>query len=85
MSNKEHPIFRAHFPGKPLLPAFLQIDIISNILQDEITAIIYSKFIKPIYPQDEITYQIKSFNHQRSITVFKEGIKMSEIKYEIDN
>lgn len=84
-ANKEHPIFKAHFPKNPILPGFLQIDIIADILNDKITKIKYCKFIQSIYPLDEVIYSIKTIDNQKSILVFKNSKKISEIKYETSN
>jgi 3-hydroxyacyl-[acyl-carrier-protein] dehydratase len=82
LTNNNHSVFKAHFPGNPILPGFLQIDIIANILNDEIISIKYSKFIAHIYPNDEIVYNIKTNDNQRVIKIQKDNKKISEIKYE---
>ena len=82
LGNKEHPVFKAHFPEQPILPGFLQIDIISEILNDEILQIKYGKFIAHIYPDDEIIYNVKIKDRQKTIMVQRESKKISEIRYE---
>lgn len=82
LGNKEHPVFKAHFPNQPILPGFLQIDIISNILNDKIIKIIYSKFLAPIYPNDEIIVDINTFNKEKTITIEKNKKKITKMKYE---
>ncbi len=82
-TDKSHPIFKAHFPNNPILPGFLQIDVIANILNDEITNIKYSKFIAHIYPNDVVVYKIKMTAKQKIIKIEKNNKKISEIKYEI--
>ena len=83
LSKEDHPIFKAHFPNNPILPGFLQIDIISEILEDTITTINKSKFISHISPQDIIEYKIitKSEN-KKIITIIKDTKKISEFTYE---
>ncbi len=81
-AEKDHPVFRAHFPEKPILPGFLQIDIIARILEDEIVTIKYSKFISHILPSDTIVYHIKRDNKKKKIKVMKNSKKVSEIAYE---
>jgi len=51
-SSKTHPVFKAHFPTKPILPGFIQIDIMAKILNDDIVYIKRSKFISHILPND---------------------------------
>ena len=82
LADKNHKIFKAHFPTLPILPGFLQIDIIVNILNDEVTNIKYSKFISHIYPNDEIIYNIKTIDKKRIIKIKKDNKKVSEINYE---
>ena len=82
LAEKEHPIFKAHFPENPILAGFLQIDIILNILDQQIKAIKYAKFIDPIYPDDIVTYFITDKEGLTLIKIFKDDKKISEIKYE---
>jgi len=58
LSNAEHPVFKAHFEGMPLLPGFLQIDIIAEILKKEIDTITSAKFVQKILPEEKLTYII---------------------------
>ncbi len=81
-TEQDHPVFQAHFPDKPILPGFLQIDIIARILEDEIVAIKYSKFISHILPSDTVVYSIKREEKKRKIKVLKDSKKVSEIAYE---
>ena len=81
-TSEDHPIFKAHFPKYPILPGFLQIDVISNILDKQIKVINYAKFINHIYPNDTITYNIKNKDTYTLIKIFKDTKKISEVKYE---
>jgi len=58
LSSADHPIFKAHFEGMPLLPGFLQIDIIAEILEKEIDVITSAKFVQKILPEEQLTYII---------------------------
>ncbi len=82
LAQANHPIFKAHFPSYPLLPGFIQIEIIAEILKDDITTINYSKFLSPILPGDTIVYQIKNQDKKRKIKILKDSKKVSEISYE---
>jgi len=82
LCNKEHKIFKAHFPSNPILPGFLQIDIIAEILEDKITTINKSKFISHILPNDEIMYNITIKNNKKIIKIMKKDKKISEFTYE---
>ena len=81
-TSKDHPVFMAHFPQNPILPGFLLIDVISEILQDSVVKIVRSKFISPIVPNDIIGYNIERKMKRKIITVFKNDKKVSEIIYE---
>lgn len=82
LSDEHHPVFIAHFPNHPILPAFIQIDIIAKIFNDDIVNIKRSKFISHILPNDIILFNIKTNNKQRKIKIFKNETKVSEIDYE---
>ena len=82
LTDKTHSIFLAHFPSNPILPGFLQIDIIAEILNDDIREIISSKFISHICPNDVINYEIKTKEKIKLIKIIKNDKKISEFKYE---
>ena len=58
LTNGSHPIFKAHFEGMPLLPGFLQVDIIAEILDVEIEAITSAKFVNKVLPDERLTYVV---------------------------
>jgi 3-hydroxyacyl-[acyl-carrier-protein] dehydratase len=58
LTDALHPIFKAHFEEMPLLPGFLQIDIVAEILGKEIDAITSAKFVQKILPDERLTYTI---------------------------
>ncbi len=58
LSDASHKIFKAHFEGMPLLPGFLQIDIIAEVLNKEIEAITSAKFVQKVLPLEQLTYKI---------------------------
>jgi 3-hydroxyacyl-[acyl-carrier-protein] dehydratase len=58
LSGASHPVFRAHFEGMPLLPGFLQIDIIAEILDKEIDEITSAKFVSKVLPEESLLYTI---------------------------
>lgn len=84
LASKNHPIFKAHFPQNEILPGFIQIDIISNILNHKIIAISKAKFLSIIKPEDIIEYHITCIKESKyKIIIKKENKKISEIIYEI--
>lgn len=58
LSDASHPVFKAHFEGMPLLPGFLQIDIVAEILNKEIEAISSAKFVQKVLPEERLVYTI---------------------------
>ena len=84
LSAKEHPIFKAHFPDNEILPGFIQIDIIANILNHKIINISKAKFLAIIKPEDVIEYYISKITETKYKVIIKnENEKISEITYEI--
>ncbi len=43
LSDENHPIFKAHFPSKPILPGFIHFEIVADIFELDITTIKKSK------------------------------------------
>ena len=81
LSGAEHPVFKAHFEGNPLLPAFLQIDIFAELIGRKIVKIERCKFKQPILPNDTIVYEvIKQIDNMYRIKIFKKNEVTSEIK-----
>ena len=82
LSNEKHPIFIAHFPQYPILPGFILIDILAEVLNDEVVKIKYAKFIAHIFPEDILECKINKSDKKKVIKVFKNNKKVSEISYE---
>jgi 3-hydroxyacyl-[acyl-carrier-protein] dehydratase len=82
LAPSSHPVFKAHFPGNPILPGFSQIEIIAQILNDDIVTIKYSKFLSHILPGDTVEYLIQKENKKTKIKILKDSKKVSEMIYE---
>ena len=67
LSSKEHPVFEAHFPNNPLLPGFLQIDILASIYHKEVIEVANTKFMHPIYPNTHLIYRLKEAKNAQMI------------------
>jgi len=81
LADAQHPVFKAHFESNPLLPAFLQIDIMGEILDKKLTKINRSKFKLPILPNDIVIYEItKIVEDNYTIKILKENETVSELK-----
>ncbi|NVJ54410.1 MAG: 3-hydroxyacyl-ACP dehydratase [Campylobacteraceae bacterium] len=77
-ADESHEIFKAHFPDNSLLPGFLQIDIISEILAIKVIEIKKAKFLQAILPKDKVTYFVKIKDKTFNVKVEKENKKCSE-------
>jgi 3-hydroxyacyl-[acyl-carrier-protein] dehydratase len=85
LADRDHPVFQAHFPTKPILPGFLQIEIIADILGDKVAQINYGKFRQHILPEDVITYRMHTrADGYKKITLYRDHEKVSEIRYAVD-
>lgn len=62
LNNKEHPIFKAHFPKNPILPGFMYFNICEEALGHEIVYIKKAKFISFSKPKDELILAYKYKN-----------------------
>jgi len=56
LTNKKHPIFKAHFPRHPVLPGFLHFEIVADVFGIEITSIKKAKFMDLVVPNQTLTY-----------------------------
>ncbi|MEA3330532.1 MAG: hypothetical protein U9Q29_02415 [Campylobacterota bacterium] len=57
LSDENHPLFKAHFPTKPILPGFINFEIISDVFNIEITTIKKAKFLKTVLPSQRLIYE----------------------------
>jgi len=44
--KKEHPIFKGHFPDKPILPGVVEIEIVRNVLDIYYNKTLHVKYVK---------------------------------------
>lgn len=57
LSDKSHPVFKAHFPLKPVLPGFIHFEIIADVFDIDIISIKKAKFMKMVLPKQELRYE----------------------------
>ena len=58
LSDATHSVFQAHFPTNPILPGFLQIEILQKEMEIGLKSVRKGKFMQPVLPEDEIQFQI---------------------------
>ncbi|MDD2829466.1 MAG: hypothetical protein PHW18_07835 [Sulfuricurvum sp.] len=84
LGEASHPIFKAHFEGNPLLPAFLQVDIAAEILGFSVKGISRSKFMEPLLPNDEVVLEHEERAGKIRVRWVKNGKIASEITLEVE-
>lgn len=57
LSDKKHPIFKAHFPKYPILPGFVHFEIVADVFNFEVQSIKKAKFMSLITPKQTLTYK----------------------------
>jgi 3-hydroxyacyl-[acyl-carrier-protein] dehydratase len=57
LSDKKHPIFKAHFPLHPVLPGFVHFEIVADIFNLEVTSIKKAKYMALIKPKELLRYE----------------------------
>ncbi len=77
LADETHPVFKAHFESNPILPAFLQLDIIAEILSKKIIEIQKAKFALPIKPNDSIVYFVVEKNDLARVKIFNQDALVS--------
>lgn len=54
----DHPAFPGHFPGNPLLPGVLILDLVVDTYESQVNGIAISKFLLPVLPGDILDISI---------------------------
>ncbi len=60
LSDENHAIFKAHFPDQPILPGFINLEIISEVFDIKITKIKKAKFLQTVLPKQTLIYEKNS-------------------------
>ncbi len=83
LAQSSHPVFQAHFPGNPLLPGYMQIDILAEILQKRVVSIDKAKFHHPLFPDDRVTFELLFEAEKVRVKSYKDETKCSEFTLEL--
>ncbi len=54
----DHPAFPGHFPGNPLLPGVLILELVVDTYQSPVNGISIAKFLQPVSPGDILDISI---------------------------
>ena len=80
------PFFQGHFPDSPIMPAVLLIEAMAQIggllvlslesKEDKIKNVLFlgidkARFRKPVYPGDQVRFELKALQRKRSVWKFK--------------
>lgn len=57
LSDKKHPIFKAHFPRHPILPGFVHFEIIADVFALKVSSIKKAKFMSLVTPKQTLVYK----------------------------
>ena len=57
LTDKKHPIFKAHFPMRPILPGFIHFEVIADDFNLEVVSIKKAKFMSLVIPKQTLTYK----------------------------
>ena len=60
LSDENHPLFKAHFPTMPILPGYVNFEIVADVFNIKITTIKKAKFLKKVTPNQTLTYKKNS-------------------------
>jgi len=57
LANENHTVFKAHFPSNPILPGFVNFDIVADVFDLKIKTIKKAKFLKTVKPNQTLIYE----------------------------
>lgn len=68
--SPQHPALAGHFPGNPIIPGVMILDLVLNYFlekypNDNIAGFNYVKFIKPLAPQESLNVTLTSISSHR--------------------
>lgn len=62
--NPEHTVYKGHFPGQPIVPGVLQIQIIKEVLENAVSHVLIfeqiksAKYLQPIDPVNVPIFEV---------------------------
>lgn len=84
-TDRTHEVFQAHFPQRPLLPGFLQVDVFAEALGVNVREISSAKFMKIISPEELVTCRYKISDNKLRLELFNEKEELiSDIRLHVE-
>lgn len=71
--NPDHEVYKGHFPGQPVLPGVIQLQIIKEVLENAlgihlmIREVVVAKYMRPVTPGENPFLSIR-IEHKQSET-----------------
>lgn len=71
--NPDHEVYKGHFPGQPVLPGVIQLQIIKEVLENAlgihlmIREVVVAKYLRPVTPGENPFLSIR-IEHKQSET-----------------
>lgn len=81
LCDKEHPIFKAHFPENPILPGFVLLELSAlafGLAEQEISR---AKFLHTVLPEETLVFLMEEKEASYKVIVTKGEAKVAEIVY----
>lgn len=83
LSEKDHEVFRAHFPQNPLLPGFILIDICEKEFHLQVKQVKKISFLKSIFPNENIEFKISKNKNFYVLDVVRDENVVAFMKFEV--
>ncbi len=77
--NPDHPIFKGHFPGQPVLPGVCMMELVREVAEKKlnmplrITAAPLIKFLRMVDPRQTEKVQVDMTLENKEARIFSEG------------
>jgi 3-hydroxymyristoyl/3-hydroxydecanoyl-(acyl carrier protein) dehydratase len=83
LSSSDHPLFKAHFEGNPILPGFIFLHICEKAMEKKIVEVIKSKFITFAKPEDVLELNITQKDETFYAVFERDGKKICMVTYKL--